>query len=65
MNNVSASLAGTVSFGSELSVNRLGFGTMRLTGEGIWGPPRDRKRALAALRRAVELDVNFISRDRR
>jgi pyridoxine 4-dehydrogenase len=60
MNKVSASLAGTVSFGSELSVDRLGFGTMRLTGEGIWGPPRDRKRALAVLRRAVELDVNFI-----
>lgn len=60
MNKVSASLAGTVSLGSELSVNRLGFGTMRLTGEGIWGPPRDRKRALAVLRRAVELDVNFI-----
>jgi len=60
MNEAAASLAGTVSFGSELSVNRLGFGTMRLTGEGIWGPPRDRKRALAVLRRAVELDVNFI-----
>jgi len=60
MNKVSASLAGTVSFGSELSVNRVGFGTMRLTGEGIWGPPPDRKRALAVLRRAVELDVNFI-----
>ena len=60
MNKVSASLAGTVSLGSELSVNRVGFGAMRLTGEGIWGPPRDRKRALAVLRRAVELDVNFI-----
>jgi pyridoxine 4-dehydrogenase len=57
---VSASLAGTVSLGDEVSVNRLGFGTMRLTGEGIWGPPRDRKKALAVLRRAVELDVNFI-----
>jgi pyridoxine 4-dehydrogenase len=57
---VSASLAGTVSLGGEVSVNRLGFGAMRLTGEGIWGPPRDRKRALAVLRRAVELDVNFI-----
>lgn len=43
-----------------MSVNRLGFGAMRLTGEGIWGPPRDRKKALAVLRRAVELDVNFI-----
>ena len=57
---VSAILAGEVSLGSELSVNRIGFGAMRLTGEGIWGPPRDRSRALAVLRRAVELDVNFI-----
>ncbi len=55
-----ASLAGDVSLGGELSVHRLGFGAMRLTGEGIWGPPRDRKAALAVLRRAVELDVNFI-----
>src|SRR6202140_1239791 len=57
---VSARLAGTVSLGKELSVNRLGFGAMRLTGDGIWGPPKDRKGALAVLRRAVELDVNFI-----
>src|SRR5579864_997222 len=57
---VSASLAGKVSLGRELSVNRLGFGAMRLTGEGIWGPPRDRDRALAVLRRSAELDVNFI-----
>src|SRR5438477_6451086 len=56
----SASLAGNVSLGGELTVHRLGFGAMRLTGEGIWGPPKDRKRALAVLRRAVELDVNFI-----
>jgi len=56
----SASLAGQVSLGKELSVNRLGYGAMRLTGEGIWGPPKDRKAALAVLRRAVELDVNFI-----
>jgi aryl-alcohol dehydrogenase-like predicted oxidoreductase len=62
MNNkeISASLAGTVSVGGELSVNRLGFGAMRLTGEGIWGAPADRNRALAVLRHAVELDVNFI-----
>ena len=62
MNNkeVSARLAGQVSLGNELSVHRLGFGAMRLTGEGIWGPPKDRKAALAVLRRAVELDVNFI-----
>jgi pyridoxine 4-dehydrogenase len=57
---ISASLAGTVSLGGELSVNRLGFGAMRLTGEGIWGAPADRNRALAVLRHAVELDVNFI-----
>jgi pyridoxine 4-dehydrogenase len=58
--DLSAKLAGDVSLGGEISVHRLGFGAMRLTGEGIWGPPKDRKRALAVLRRAVELDVNFI-----
>ncbi len=57
---LSASTAGDISLGGELSVHRLGFGAMRLTGEGIWGPPKDRKGALAVLRRAVELDVNFI-----
>jgi len=57
---VSASLAGNISLGGEISVHRLGFGAMRLTGDGIWGPPKDRKGALAVLRRAVELDVNFI-----
>ena len=57
---ISASLAGNISFGGEISVHRLGFGAMRLTGDGIWGPPKDRKGALAVLRRAVELDVNFI-----
>jgi pyridoxine 4-dehydrogenase len=57
---ISASLAEDVSLGGELTVHRLGYGAMRLTGEGIWGPPKDRKGALAVLRRAVELDVNFI-----
>src|SRR5882672_10983829 len=57
---LSASFAGDVSLGGEIFVHRLGFGAMRLTGEGIWGPPKDRKAALAVLRRAVELDVNFI-----
>ena len=57
---LSASQAGQVSLGNEIFVNRLGYGAMRLTGEGIWGPPRDRKAALAVLRRAVELGVNFI-----
>src|ERR1700738_3973481 len=58
--DLSASFAGNVSLGGELSVHRLGFGAMRLTGEGIWGPPKDRNKALAVLRRAVELDINFI-----
>src|SRR6266852_2478933 len=57
---LSASAAGNVSLGGEISVHRLGFGAMRLTGEGIWGPPKDRKGALAVLRQAVELDINFI-----
>jgi len=56
----SASLAGTVLLGGEISVNRLGFGAMRLTGPGIWGPPKDRAEAVAVFRRAVELGVNFI-----
>jgi pyridoxine 4-dehydrogenase len=57
---LSASNAGNVSLGGEVSVHRLGFGAMRLTGEGIWGPPKDREGALAVLRRAAELDINFI-----
>ena len=62
MNNkeVSASLAGKISLGGKISLHRLGYGAMRLTGEGIWGPPKDRKGAIAVLRRAVELGVNFI-----
>jgi pyridoxine 4-dehydrogenase len=57
---LSASLAGNISLGGQISVHRLGFGAMRLTGEGIWGPPKDRNEALVVLRRAVELDMNFI-----
>jgi pyridoxine 4-dehydrogenase len=57
---LSASAAGDISLGGEISVHRLGFGAMRLTGEGIWGPPKDRNKALGVLRRAAELDVNFI-----
>jgi pyridoxine 4-dehydrogenase len=56
----SVSQAGEVFLGNEISVHRLGYGAMRLTGEGIWGPPKDRKSALAVLRRAVELGVNFV-----
>src|SRR5712671_5935414 len=58
--NLSASVAGDVLLGGEISVHRVGFGAMRLTGEGIWGPPKERRSALAVLRRAVELDINFI-----
>src|SRR3981081_2691164 len=56
----SAAGSGTISLGGELTVNRLGFGAMRLTGDGIWGAPKDRATAIAVLRRAVELGVNFI-----
>jgi aryl-alcohol dehydrogenase-like predicted oxidoreductase len=56
----SAAGSGTISLGDELAVNRLGFGAMRLTGDGIWGPPKDPTTAIAVLRRAVELGVNFI-----
>src|ERR1700732_878675 len=58
--SLSAASGGTLFLGGELTVNRLGFGAMRLTGEGIWGPPRDRAAAIAVLRRAVDLGVNFI-----
>jgi aryl-alcohol dehydrogenase-like predicted oxidoreductase len=56
----SAKAAGTIGVGGDLTVNRLGYGAMRITGPGIWGEPPDREQAKAALRRAVELDVNFI-----
>ena len=55
-----AAQAGTITLGGDLTVNRLGFGAMRITGKGIWGPPDDVPGALATLRRAVELGVNFI-----
>src|SRR5487761_759834 len=57
---VTAAAAGTIDVGGDLTVNRLGFGAMRITGEGIWGDPPDREKAKAAVRRAVELEVNFI-----
>ncbi len=57
---ISAVAAGTFSIGGDLAVNRLGYGAMRITGKGIWGPPADKPAALATLRRAVELGVNLI-----
>jgi pyridoxine 4-dehydrogenase len=55
-----AAAAGKIDLGGDLTVNRLGFGAMRITGDGVWGAPPDRDRAKAALRRAVQLDVTFI-----
>jgi pyridoxine 4-dehydrogenase len=55
-----AGLAGTISLGGELTIRRLGFGAMRITGDGIWGSPKDPDTALRVLRRAVELGINFI-----
>ena len=55
-----AAMSGTVSLGGELTVNRLGFGAMRITGDGVWGAPKNPAAAIAVLRRAVELGVNFI-----
>ena len=55
-----AAAAGTIDVGGDLTVNRLGFGAMRVTGRGIWGEPPSREQAIATLRRVVELGVNFI-----
>jgi pyridoxine 4-dehydrogenase len=55
-----AKKAGEFSIGNDLRVTRLGFGSMRLTGKGVWGPPADRAEAISVLRRAVELGISFI-----
>jgi aryl-alcohol dehydrogenase-like predicted oxidoreductase len=55
-----ATKAGEFTIGGDLRVTRLGFGAMRITGKGVWGPPDDRNEAIKVLRRAVELGVNFI-----
>jgi pyridoxine 4-dehydrogenase len=57
---ISAAAAGTFTIGGDLTVHRLGYGAMRITGPGVWGPPADKKAALATLRRAVELGVTLI-----
>jgi pyridoxine 4-dehydrogenase len=57
---ISAAGAGTLTLGGDLTIHRMGYGAMRITGKGIWGPPADKASALATLRRAVELGVNFI-----
>jgi pyridoxine 4-dehydrogenase len=63
MNNqqtLSAASAGTFTIGGDLTVNRMGYGAMRITGPGVWGPPADKTAALATLRQAIELGVNLI-----
>ncbi len=60
MQTISAAAAGTFTIAGDLTVNRLGYGAMRITGSGVWGPPTDKGSALATLRRAVELGVNLI-----
>jgi len=57
---VNAAESGTLTIGGDLTVHRLGFGAMRITGPGVWGEPRDREEARRVLRRAVELGINFI-----
>jgi aryl-alcohol dehydrogenase-like predicted oxidoreductase len=56
----SAANSGTFKIGDDLAVHRLGFGAMRITGNGIWGPPQDRAESIRVLRRTIELDINFI-----
>ena len=58
MSNASAS--GTFSIGGDITVNRLGFGAMRITGKGVWGPPEDRDEAIRTLKRLPDLGVSFI-----
>jgi pyridoxine 4-dehydrogenase len=57
---MTAAASGTITIGGNLTVNRLGYGAMRITGPGVWGPPADEAASLATLRRAIELDVNFV-----
>ncbi len=58
--SISAIRSGSFSLGGDLPVHRLGFGAMRITGDGVWGPPKDHDECLAVLRRAIELGVNLI-----
>ncbi len=60
MTMTDASASGTFRIGGEIAVHRMGFGAMRITGPGIWGPPRDRAEAIRVLKRLPQLGVNFI-----
>jgi pyridoxine 4-dehydrogenase len=60
MTTITANDSGKITIGGDMTVNRLGFGAMRITGKGIWGQPEDRDEALCVLRRLPELDIDFI-----
>lgn len=60
MSDIATSFKREFTIGGDLNVNRLGYGAMRITGKGIWGPPKDKNEAIRVLKRAVELGVNFI-----
>ncbi|MDP9076195.1 MAG: aldo/keto reductase [Bacteroidota bacterium] len=60
MNNSLITSEKTLTIGGDLTINRMGYGAMRITGKGIWGPPKDEAEAINVLQRAVELGVNFI-----
>ncbi|TGD78741.1 aldo/keto reductase [Hymenobacter wooponensis] len=59
-NQSNTSFVPTYTLGGDLTVNRMGYGAMRITGDGIWGPPQDHDESIRVLKRAVELGVNFI-----
>jgi pyridoxine 4-dehydrogenase len=60
VNEKPATASGTFKVGGDIEIYRLGYGAMRITGDGIWGPPKDKQEALAVLRRVLELGINFI-----
>ena len=59
MKNLNASASGRFAIGGDLTVNRLGFGAMRLPGKGVWGEPEDRREVLRTLKRVPELGINL------
>lgn len=58
--DITATASGTYTLGGDITINRLGYGAMRITGEGIWGPPKDKQEAIRVLKATQDLDINFI-----
>lgn len=58
--NIDAAASGSFTLGGDLTINRLGYGAMRITGEGVWGPPKDKAEALRVLKECLDLGINFI-----